>query len=680
MDLSGKKIWNFVWPILLGCVVILSLISFLKKRAPRYPINNGTLELKQELVAKSGHLAGKWRIKLGSLIVDEETFEDSIKNFESLDLITTPGRWSEVTGIGRMQGSNTGVASYILELTNPEGFLFSGLGLSLPPLAFAYELFFYDSDKQKVFHLGEMGLVSKQEEEVGSARRYHLTALPSFKQGYLIIQAANFAHADVRFNFAPILGPVNQLVVERDKFYLSRMFFVGISFTIFIIFFFQFFFRRQDNASLGLGCLAFAFMMSNLGLNGTLFSVLEVPFAARERIGIALEYMALPLGGSGVLAYSYFSQRYFSMFRRTTRCLLVSGLLLFILSFILPSVWATKTAYFSQAHIFACMIIATIVDLRRSVVSVSARVGLIGYTVLFSSVGLDILAINGFLDLPELSNTSTVLFTIFLAQAYSLENAKTFNHERELSRTLKDEVDRKTENLQKKTIEIRNLLRVVTHDINNPLSVIIGSLEIALRKFGDAKSDVALKFTKKAANAANQVSQILEHVREMDAISAGKKGLKLEPVCIKKCLEDIGENFSERLKEKDITLQYPDTIDDKLTVIAEPTSLRHNVLANIVSNSIKFSDAGSTISIEIAVDKDEVELRVKDQGVGMPTSIKENLFSPFAKTTRDGTMGRKVLDLACLSSPPIWRPTVAAFPSAPEQEKKSLKTREPPFP
>jgi signal transduction histidine kinase len=76
-------------------------------------------------------------------------------------------------------------------------------------------------------------------------------------------------------------------------------------------------------------------------------------------------------------------------------------------------------------------------------------------------------------------------------------------------------------------------------------------------------------------------------------------------------------------------------------VLAEATSLNHNVLNNLISNAIKFSRPGSTIDISSSVSGDNILLIVQDHGIGMPKDLIANVFRTDKPTSRTGTSGEK---------------------------------------
>lgn len=185
--------------------------------------------------------------------------------------------------------------------------------------------------------------------------------------------------------------------------------------------------------------------------------------------------------------------------------------------------------------------------------------------------------------------------------------------------------------------ELKKMLRALSHDIVNPLSVILGWSDRGQRlstHLGDEK--LKLMFAK-ITNAALEQQDIVEHFRKMRAVADGKCDLNLTHVSLEDVFLKMQALFEQKLKNKKISLILnPEDFKDTY-VLAEKTSLCHNVLNNILSNAIKFSEPGSTIELKISKTIRNVKVVVIDHGIGMPPSLLENLFNPEAKTSRPGT-------------------------------------------
>jgi len=69
------------------------------------------------------------------------------------------------------------------------------------------------------------------------------------------------------------------------------------------------------------------------------------------------------------------------------------------------------------------------------------------------------------------------------------------------------------------------------------------------------------------------------------------------------------------------------------------------VISNLISNAIKFSPRGSSIKVKITDFDNEVEISVKDSGIGIPDEIKYKVFNMFTEAKRTGTAGEKSFGL-----------------------------------
>lgn len=192
--------------------------------------------------------------------------------------------------------------------------------------------------------------------------------------------------------------------------------------------------------------------------------------------------------------------------------------------------------------------------------------------------------------------------------------------------------------LERKLKENTNLIRVLSHDLNNPLTVITAAAEME-----EMQSEELLPYTKRISRAANTIRDIISHVRQYMALDSGKKQIDLQPVCIDTCIDNSLFIFQQRLNDKKIRIVYDRGLkSEKVYVTAEAVSFNNDVINNIISNAIKFSFIGSEIRVATSeIGKDWIRVSISDSGVGIPEDIIQDIFSLDKKTTRDGTDGEK---------------------------------------
>jgi signal transduction histidine kinase len=184
----------------------------------------------------------------------------------------------------------------------------------------------------------------------------------------------------------------------------------------------------------------------------------------------------------------------------------------------------------------------------------------------------------------------------------------------------------------------RNLLRVICHDLANPLNIMLNYS--AIYEQADMPWAEAQRYLKRMHNAAVHQQQIIEHVREFEAVNSGKIQVKLMPVSLEHTIAQLQDLLHKRLEEKAIQFLVHG-IETDLYVMAEQRSLLYNVLANLLSNAIKFSPDHSTIELVIEPQADTIELMIVDHGIGMDAELQSKIFDISSPTTRPGLKGEK---------------------------------------
>lgn len=197
----------------------------------------------------------------------------------------------------------------------------------------------------------------------------------------------------------------------------------------------------------------------------------------------------------------------------------------------------------------------------------------------------------------------------------------------------------KYEEIQKKRkIAFQNLLRIMVHDIANPLTVIMNMTKALPFVKGDPTQENY--FQNQIITQSVKMSNIIESVRWMEGLESGKKVPKVQEVRLRQTVEAALKTLDPLLNNKKIIVQLE--VADDLIVMGHPTVIENQVLGNIISNCIKFSPTGSVLKIKGEQTNAETAcLTIADQGIGIPEAILENIFDPFYPTNRKGTNGEE---------------------------------------
>jgi signal transduction histidine kinase len=75
------------------------------------------------------------------------------------------------------------------------------------------------------------------------------------------------------------------------------------------------------------------------------------------------------------------------------------------------------------------------------------------------------------------------------------------------------------------------------------------------------------------------------------------------------------------------------------------TKLTHHILSNLVSNAVRYSPAGTTVTVKLHIDETAFTILVIDEGIGIPEAEREHIFEPFARGSNVGQISGTGLGL-----------------------------------
>jgi two-component system sensor histidine kinase VicK len=178
----------------------------------------------------------------------------------------------------------------------------------------------------------------------------------------------------------------------------------------------------------------------------------------------------------------------------------------------------------------------------------------------------------------------------------------------------------------------------VAHDLRNPIGG-IASLTLAMEDddFTPEQKELINIIRETSNDTLELISELLEVTNE------GKSGLKKELVDINALLGKSIELLRFKAAEKNQHIE--------LTLLEQPGEITISrekiwrVLSNLITNAIKFSPRGATIRVSITDGKKEILISVKDNGIGVPKKMQEEIFDMFTEAKRPGTAGEKSFGL-----------------------------------
>ena len=180
----------------------------------------------------------------------------------------------------------------------------------------------------------------------------------------------------------------------------------------------------------------------------------------------------------------------------------------------------------------------------------------------------------------------------------------------------------------------REFLFNMSHDIRTPMNAIIGFTSLAATHI-DNKEQV-LDYLKKISTSSQHLLSLINDVLDMSRIESGKVKIEEKAVHLPDLVHDVRSIIQPDVSAKRLSL-FIDTMDvENEDIITDPLRL-NQILLNILSNAIKFTPTGGTISIRIAQKNGApkgrgcYEFRIKDNGIGMSEEFQKHIFEAFSR-------------------------------------------------
>ncbi len=222
--------------------------------------------------------------------------------------------------------------------------------------------------------------------------------------------------------------------------------------------------------------------------------------------------------------------------------------------------------------------------------------------------------------------------------AIALENAR-----------LREELRANLETVQKSLNDVKDLDKMkdslvdtISHELRTPLTTIMGYVEMASAgMYGDVSPKMKDKFGN-ILDQVNRINTLVSAMLEMSRLQKKTLALEFESVNLAMVTREVVADLDREIKRKDHSVSV--LFGTELPVIQADRLRIHDVIENLVSNAIKYTDPGGKIMIGADILGGKVHIWVKDNGVGISEEDQDKLFDRFfladaGLTREDGRVG-----------------------------------------
>ena len=207
--------------------------------------------------------------------------------------------------------------------------------------------------------------------------------------------------------------------------------------------------------------------------------------------------------------------------------------------------------------------------------------------------------------------------------------------------------DEMTDNLQLRTLQLENtnqlleqmdrtkmrFIQVAAHELRTPLTVVRGYAQIAKMQFTDNEN--LAKFTTGILEGTIRMAEVIDSMLDVSRIDSNMLEVMFSNAEVGPVIEKVESVFSSALEERELSFNTEGLAD--LPIIHADKDLLYKVFYHVIGNAIKYTPDGGSITItgraiEDAVKGSEIEITVKDTGIGIDPQYHELVFEKFYQT------------------------------------------------
>ena len=207
------------------------------------------------------------------------------------------------------------------------------------------------------------------------------------------------------------------------------------------------------------------------------------------------------------------------------------------------------------------------------------------------------------------------------------------------NRVLSEQQKSLVDQLSKANQSKNRFLGMAAHDLRNPLASIRGLSEFLQDDSLGTLNAEQLDLVKMIHMTSHQMLDLVNELLDVATIESGELKIRVEPTSIVELIERAVHLMNmESIKKHTKLILLP---HGKIPTLALDPAKMRQVLENLLSNGIKYSPPGSTITVDVQAGETHVSVAVRDQGPGLPENERDKLFKDFGRLSVKPTGGEK---------------------------------------
>jgi PAS domain S-box-containing protein len=176
-----------------------------------------------------------------------------------------------------------------------------------------------------------------------------------------------------------------------------------------------------------------------------------------------------------------------------------------------------------------------------------------------------------------------------------------------------------------------DLIMQASHELKTPLSSIFAASQILQNNYNEQFNEKSLEFIEMIYRGSQKLRKLIDNLLDVSRIESGKLSLSLKDINIVESIHDCCSDLNYLADKKNITINYE--LPEELILKIDKIRFEQ-VITNLLSNAIKFTPPNGNIYIIIKLEKNWVDISIRDTGIGLMKTERELLFQKFGKIKR----------------------------------------------
>lgn len=254
-------------------------------------------------------------------------------------------------------------------------------------------------------------------------------------------------------------------------------------------------------------------------------------------------------------------------------------------------------------------------------------------------------------DVEQLNLLATVAHQVSMAIEKTHLYAQVKQHALELEGIVRERTQELAEAIEDLSVALERaheadklkslLLSTVSHELRTPLATIKGNISLLREHYREITPEMLAQQVHDIEEEADKLTELITNLLDMSRIEAGMLDIQREPVDLTAMLDASMSAAQVRHPDHVFQLQLP----QHLPMAFGDRRRLAQIVANLLDNAAKYSSPGTAVTISAAAQADTIEVRVEDQGKGIPAEHIDRIFDRFYQINISGDTQRQGIGL-----------------------------------